>query len=99
MKQGRCCPHCESQHIVKNGRSSGKQRYICKDCGTTFNDYTNTILSMTHYPEKWPLFIECTLKGYSLRKSEKEIEIAYVTLFYWRHKLFTALKQIKNESF
>ena len=95
--ESRCCPHCESQHVVKNGKSSGKQRYICKECGATFNDYTSTILSMTHYPEKWPVFIECTLKGFTLRKSAKETKVSYVTLFYWRHKLLTALKEIKDE--
>ncbi len=28
------CPHCGSDHLVRNGRASnGKQRYICRACG------------------------------------------------------------------
>jgi ssDNA-binding Zn-finger/Zn-ribbon topoisomerase 1 len=27
------CPQCQSQSIKKNGKSQGKQRYSCRDCG------------------------------------------------------------------
>ena len=28
------CPHCHSEHIVKNGHNpKGKQQYRCKQCG------------------------------------------------------------------
>jgi hypothetical protein len=30
------CPRCESIQLRKNGRSSGKQRYLCKACGKQF---------------------------------------------------------------
>ncbi len=30
------CPRCESTQLRKNGRSSGKQRYLCKACGKQF---------------------------------------------------------------
>ena len=30
------CPRCESEQLRKNGRSSGKQRYLCKACGRQF---------------------------------------------------------------
>jgi hypothetical protein len=30
------CPRCESTQLRKNGRSSGKQRYLCKTCGRQF---------------------------------------------------------------
>lgn len=30
----RCCEHCKSTNIVKNGKNrSGTQTYKCKDCG------------------------------------------------------------------
>jgi hypothetical protein len=38
-------------------------------------------------------------KGYSLRKSAEIIGVTWVTLFYWRHKLLSALKQIDSEQF
>lgn len=33
------CPFCGSSHIVKNGYRNGHQRFICKDCHKTKNDY------------------------------------------------------------
>jgi transposase-like protein len=30
------CRHCKSRNTRKNGKSKGKQRYICKECGRTF---------------------------------------------------------------
>lgn len=50
-------------------------------------------------PSKWLQFIECMIEGYSLRKSAKLIGAHYVTLFYWRHKILTALKQMDFELF
>jgi transposase-like protein len=60
---------------------------------------TNTPLHRTHMPSKWLQFIECMIEGYSLRKSAKLIGTHYVTLFYWRHKILTALKQMDFELF
>jgi len=90
------CPHCKSNNIIKNGKYKGKQRFRCKDCGKNFNSLTNTPIAMSHIPEKWPLFIECLIKGRSLRAAEAEIGVSYVTLFYWRHKLMRALKSTEN---
>jgi transposase-like protein len=90
------CPHCSCTYIVLYGKNNGRQRYLCKSCGKTFRDFTNTPLAMTHFPEKWGAFMECTLKGMSLRTAAKELKVSYVTLFYWRHKLLTALKEIKS---
>ncbi len=32
------CPSCDSRHIRKNGKKSGKQNYICVSCGRQFID-------------------------------------------------------------
>ena len=44
-------------------------------------------------------FVECMFKGYSLRKLAEIVGVTWVTLFYWRHKLLSALKQIDFEQF
>jgi len=85
--------------IFKNGRYKGKQRFICRKCGVNFNSLTNSPMAMTHKLEKWPLFIECLVKGMSLRAAGAEIGVSYVTLFYWRHKLMRALKSREKISF
>ena len=96
---GLICAHCKSKNVIRYGIYDKKQRYKCKSCERTFTDFTNSPLNMCHFPDKWPEFIECTIKGYSLRKSAKIICVSYVTLFYWRHKLLTALKSIKSTKF
>lgn len=39
------CPHCASEHVVRNGVAHGLQRYKCRDCLKTFNALTGTSLS------------------------------------------------------
>lgn len=34
------CPKCYSSRIIKNGNASGKQRYLCKECGLQFTRTT-----------------------------------------------------------
>lgn len=49
----------------------------------------------------WVRFIECMIEGFSLRKCAEQLndEVTHVTLFYWRHKILSALKQIPTEAF
>ncbi|MFZ5975753.1 MAG: IS1595 family transposase [Bacillota bacterium] len=99
FKKGFACPICGSISVVRHGTYNGRQRYLCKDCHKTFSDLTNTPLSRTKFPDKWIPFVECMLKGYSLRKSAEIIGVSYVSLFYWRHKLLTALTEMENNAF
>ena len=92
------CPSCQSDSNIKNGRYKGKQRFICKTCGKNFNSLTNSPMALTHKPDKWPLFIECLVKGLSLRSAAAAIGVSYVTLFYWRHKIMNALKRTESNS-
>jgi len=108
-KDGLVCPHCVSHSVVRFGKyviqtrtgEINRQRYRCKSCSQTFNDLTNTPLQRTRRPHLWVRFIECMIEGFSLRKCAEILndEISYVTLFYWRHKILSALKQIPIESF
>lgn len=45
-----------------------RQRYLCKDCGQTFNDMTNTPFSGSRYPGKWLNYIEMMIHGVTLPK-------------------------------
>lgn len=66
----------------------------------TFTDLTNTALYRTRHLHRWMKFIECMIEGYSLRKSAQLIgDVTHVTLFYWRHKLLSALKQMESSTF
>jgi transposase-like protein len=106
-KNGYTCTHCHSNNAVRFGKYEVKmgtktlkrQRYRCKDCGKTFTDVTNTPLYRTHLPDKWIEFIQCMIEGYSLRKSSELLGVHYVTLFYWRHKVLSAIKKMDFDKF
>lgn len=107
-KSGYHSPYCESEHIVRFGSYSTivdgnevlKQRYRCKACKRTFTDLTNTVLYRTRRLSQWIKLVECIIEGYSLRKSAKLVgNISHITLFYQRHKLLSALKQIEISNF
>ena len=101
--------YCKSHSVVRFGKyviktragEVKRQRYRCKSCHQTFNDLTNTPLQRTRRPHLWVRFIECMIEGFSLRKCAELLndEVTHVTLFYWRHKILAALKQIPTEAF
>ena len=47
------CPHCDSAHVVKQGRDEtqpDRRRYECRACGRRFGDLTDTIFAGHHQP-------------------------------------------------
>jgi transposase-like protein len=96
---GIACPYCNGEKVVRNGKFRGRQRYICRECSRTFNDFTNTPMQRTQLPGKWMPFLKCMINGLSLRKAAEEIGVTHVTLFYWRHKILKALKNLDVEQF
>ena len=52
-KTGVCCPKCNSSSVIKRGKDETqveRQRYQCKNCGTHFDDLTDTIFAGHHQP-------------------------------------------------
>jgi len=86
FSRGFVCPHCESESVKRHGFYEGRQRYKCKDCNKTFSDTTNTVLTGTHYPDKWLAYVECMLQGMSLRKIAEQLKIHVSTAFFWWNK-------------
>ena len=89
------CKHCGSTSFVKNGKDRhGHTRYICKDCGKTFSDTTNTVVSGTHKDSAtWKTYIEAMLEGCSLEECAERCKISVPTAFTWRHKILNALDE------
>src|SRR3954469_7862369 len=58
---GTRCPHCDSAHVVKQGRDDTepqRQRYECRACGRRFDDLTDTIFGGHHQPLRvWVLVL------------------------------------------
>lgn len=99
FSNGLACIHCGSLHLKRNGKYRSRQRYLCKDCGKTFNDISGSPLSGTHHPQKWLRYFEMMVegRGKSLPKIAQELEIHISTAFYWRHKILNAIRSIGHK--
>lgn len=75
------CLHCGSVLVKRNGKYRSRQRYLCKDCGKSFNDMTNTPLSGTKHPDKWLKYFEMMVEGYTLPKIAEKLDIHVSTAF------------------
>ncbi|MBD3110437.1 IS1595 family transposase [Bacillus sp. AGMB 02131] len=91
---GLACVHCGSVKVKRNGKYRNRQRYLCRDCGKSFNDLTNTPISGTHYLGKWSTFFQLMVEGYTLPKIAERLNIHLSTAFYWRHKVLFALRSL-----
>lgn len=98
FSDGLVCLHCGSVSVKKNGKYRARQRYLCKDCGKSFNDMTNTPLAGSRYPHKWLKYFEMMVEGYTLPKISEALQIHISTAFYWRHKILNALRSLGNQT-
>lgn len=98
FNKGIICPHCNSNHTVRNGKVKGKQRYLCKGCSKSFGDLTNSVMSRTKSThDKWFNYMKCMVNGYSLRQTAAVVGISLSTAFCWRHKILRSLGDIFEE--
>ena len=94
------CPKCNSSLKVKNGkRKNNIQEYKCKECGTKFTDFTNTILEKTRWHwDIWVKVLEMTINNFSIKKMTNILENDYgcinineKTVWLWRMKLIHSI--------
>jgi transposase-like protein len=73
------CPHCDSAHIVKQGRDDTepqRQRYECRACGRRFDDLTDTIFAGHHQPLRvWILVLYLMGLNLSNEQVAKELDL------------------------
>ena len=95
---GRVCPICGSIHVIRNGhRKDGVQRFICRDCGRSFVITANAITAGTHKDfDTWQQYIDCMMRGFSIRRTAEICEISKNTAFTWRHKILDALQNMQD---
>lgn len=94
----RTCPHCGSEHLVRNGSASRLQRYKCRGCGRTFNMLTGTSLAHLRQKSKWLAQTEVLREGISIRQVQKRLFVARSTAFRWRHRFLAAPKTVQAQS-
>ena len=93
------CPNCKSEKIVKNGKKCRKQAFLCRTCGKSFVETSNTTLFNSHSDEAvWKQVIRDTVNGVPINKTASELALHHETVFNMRHKILFAIEQqeIKN---
>ena len=88
------CKNCKVK-MNKNGKTKNEvQKYICKHCGYTCSETTDTIVSHSHLSfDVWSNVIDNLLDGFSIRRIGEENNISIYTSFRLRHKILLALKK------
>jgi transposase-like protein len=93
-----CCPHCAGDRFVKNGRASGLQRYLCRQCQRTFNALTGTALARLHLRGKWLDQAQALRDGLSLSAVQRQLGIARTTAHRWRHRFLELPRSIRPQT-
>jgi transposase-like protein len=93
--QGRACPHCKSQRLVRNGMADGLQRYKCRTCGKTFNALTGTPLARLRHKSKWLEQTRAMADGLTVHRAAEALGVAPSTAFRWRHRFLGVPRGVK----
>ncbi len=93
---GRCCPHCASERLVRNGQANDLQRYKCRACGKTFNALTGTPLARLRQRHKWHAQARVLDEGLTVHQAAERLQVARSTAFRWRHRFLRAAHQVKS---
>lgn len=80
------CPRCGFSDSVKNGRSRGLQRHVCRVCRKTFSQASDTPISGLRNKGRLAEFAECMIQGLTIRGTAKKMGISTSTAFRWRHR-------------
>ncbi|MCM1128037.1 MAG: hypothetical protein NC429_16405 [Lachnospiraceae bacterium] len=86
------CVHCGSINTKKHGKVSGRQRFICKDCGKTFNTATGAITSNSRLTvDQWKELIRGVVNNQSIKVIAKNVGIARSSAWINKQKICYAL--------
>ena len=99
FSKGYECPKCQCKDVNKNGKTRGRQRYICKRCRCTFDEFTMSPFSGTNLGlDKWLKYCELMILGLSIRQCSTEIGVGVKTSFYMRHRILDVINlSLKND--
>jgi transposase-like protein len=88
------CLRCGSVRVVRNGKQSGRQTYLCKDCGKGFSATAESAIAHSHSsPSVWKEVIRDTVNGVSLDKTAESLDLSHSTVFNMRHKILFCVEQ------
>lgn len=92
------CVRCGGHSIVRNGHKHGKQAYLCRDCGKSFVETTNTVMYYSHYgKDVWEQVTKDTYERKAIDRTAKALGLDHHVVFNMRHKILKALEDTEEE--
>ena len=91
------CGHCQSEHFYRHGHQHQRQRYMCRDCGRTFNALTGTPLANVQVTDALDQYLECMTTSMTLRPTARQCGISLDTAFHLRHRIMELLQSDQAE--
>ena len=86
------CVHCGSINTKKHGKVSGRQRFICKDCGKSFNLSTGAITSNSRLSVgQWKELLRGIVDNLPISKIAKNTGIAKSSAWINKQKVCYAI--------
>lgn len=68
------CPKCKSYNVNSRGNQGRTRRYVCKDCGANFNDFSGTIFHKSKIPLNVMLYILFNLDMKTTTQLSEELD-------------------------
>ncbi|MDY5212216.1 transposase-like zinc-binding domain-containing protein [Intestinibacter sp.] len=95
------CPKCGNSTLNKNGITNNRQRYICKNCRTTFDERSFTPLSNTKLGlDKWLNYCRFMIEGGTIKYCAEQVSVSIPTSFFMRHRILDILNlSLRNQTF
>ena len=88
------CPHCHSERVVRNGRKSGKQAFLCRTCKKSFVQSSKSAIENSHSSATvWKQVISDTVNGIPIDKTADSLGLHHETVFNMRHKILYCVEQ------
>ena len=95
------CPRCDHTELSKNGVTNNRQRYICKNCRTTFDERSFSPLSNTKLSlDTWLKYCRFMVEGGTIKHCAQKVSVSVPTSFFMRHRILDVLNlSLRNQVF
>ncbi len=101
-KNGFACPRCNRPAVIRNGVYRPKnaygiftQRFLCKECRTTFTDQPSRIIMKKVDLENLEKFFYLMLDGVCLRQIARTLRIPHGRSFLLQYSILSALQKVE----
>ena len=84
--------------VVRNGHKHGKQAYLCRNCGKSFVETTNTAMCRSHYgKDVWEQVTKGTYERKAIDRTAERLGLDHHAVFNMRRKILKALEDTEEE--